>query len=411
MAREHNGLLSVPVGVGRRTIISSRAAVWLSRCLLALSTAFIVFALVLLLHAGGALEGDPLFVAFRFLVAFSFSFMGTLVSSRHPANAIGWIFSFMGINLSLSGAATAYAESVLGQAGQFPWGTLGAWYSSWVWFFFVVPALVLLPVLYPTGRPLSARWAVVLWIATAATLVGIVSRAIEAGPLNVLGYDDNPFAASFQAPVELLFGVGMSTILLCMVGASVSLVVRFRRSRGIERQQLLSFFCVAALLPLPIGPALVGFVPAQTVFVLLIAALPFATGFAILRRGLFDINVIVRRTLVYGATTAAIAVAFFTGIVVLQAALGPLTGRSDFAVAASTLFSVALFQPIRRWAQSTVDRRFYRARYDAARTLDEFSVRLRDEVDLDAVRAELVDAAQRTVQPTHASVWLRRSTR
>jgi hypothetical protein len=135
--------------------------------------------------------------------------------------------------------------------------------------------------------------------------------------------------------------------------------------------------------------------------------IPVAIGIAILRYRLYDIDVLINRALVYGATSAGIAIAFFAGIIVLQAVLRPLTGGSEVAVAISTLASVALFQPLRSRMQGAVDRRFYRSRYDAARTLDVFSVRLRDEVDLDAVRSDLVRAVHETVQPAHASVWLR----
>jgi hypothetical protein len=135
---------------------------------------------------------------------------------------------------------------------------------------------------------------------------------------------------------------------------------------------------------------------------------PFIVGVAILRYRLYDIDVLINRTLVYGATTALIAAVFFGGIVVLQAILRPLTGGSEIAVAISTLAAVAVFGPLRARIQRVVDRRFYRSRYDAARTLDAFSVRLRDQVALDTVRAELLAAVRETVQPAHASVWLRR---
>ena len=138
-----------------------------------------------------------------------------------------------------------------------------------------------------------------------------------------------------------------------------------------------------------------------------IALAPVMIGIAVLRYRLYDIDVLINRALVYGATTAAIGAAFFAGIVVLQSALRPLTGGSELAVAGSTLLCFALFQPVRRRAQSTIDRRFYRARYDAVRTLDLFASRLAEEVDLDTVRSDLVEAVQRSVQPTHASVWLR----
>ncbi len=154
-----------------------------------------------------------------------------------------------------------------------------------------------------------------------------------------------------------------------------------------------------------IAPALVPYV--QIGLATVTVLIPISIGIAVLRYRLYDIDVLINRALVYGATTAGIAIAFFAGIVVLQSLLRPLTSGSELAVAASTLVSFALFQPLRRRIQDAVDRRFYRSRYDAARTLDAFSVQLRDEVDLDAVRAELVSAVRDTVQPAHASVWLR----
>lgn len=397
---------SAPVAGRWSRAISSRGAVWLSRILLALSTAFITFAAMVALSDGGSSTDDALWVALRVVAAFSFSFMGALVGSRHPSNAIGWIFLMMGINLSLDGATSAYAATVLGQPAQFPWGTIAAWYASWSWFLFVIPALVVLPLLYPTGRPVSRRWAVVLWIAIAAIGAGIVGRALEPGPLNVPGYEDNPLAASW-APAELIFGIAMSTVLLCMVAATISLIVRFRRSRGLERQQLMSFFCVAALLPLPIGPALIGFVPAQTVAILLIALLPFATGFAILRQGLYDIDLIIRSTLVYGGVSAVLALLYFGAVALLQFLLTPLTAGSELAVAVSTLAVAGAFQRVRRRVQVTVDGRFYRQRYNAGQTIDRFADQLRDEIDLPTLEGLLLAAVRDTMQPAHAGLWLR----
>jgi hypothetical protein len=193
-------------------------------------------------------------------------------------------------------------------------------------------------------------------------------------------------------------------------------VVRFRRAHGIEREQLKWILYAATV----VGIGLVAQIPisiamapdaaanaSNAIATSAFACVPVAIGIAVLRYRLYDIDVLIRRTIVYGATTGAIAVAFFGGIVVLQAVLDPLTSGSELAVAASTLLSFALFQPLRRRFQSAVDRRFYRSRYDAARTLDAFSVRLRDEADLDAVRGGLLDAVRDTLHPADASVWLR----
>jgi hypothetical protein len=146
-------------------------------------------------------------------------------------------------------------------------------------------------------------------------------------------------------------------------------------------------------------------------FVLALIALPIGTAVAILRYRLYDIDLLINRTLVYGLLSAALAATYFTGVVVLQAALRPLTGGSEVAVALSTLTVVAVFAPLRRRIQTAVDRLFYRSRYDAGRTLDAFGAALRDEVDLDSVRADLLDVVGATLRPAHASLWLREAKR
>jgi hypothetical protein len=192
-----------------------------------------------------------------------------------------------------------------------------------------------------------------------------------------------------------------------------AVLARFRTATGNERQQLKWFaytssiamliFVVAGIVPL--FSYLAGLGP--LVAVIAMDLIPVSVAIAILRYRLYDIDLLINRTLVYAVTTGTIALTFFAGIVVLQALLRPFTNGSEVAVAVATLVSFALFQPIRSRVQDGVDRRFYRSRYDATRTLDAFSVRLRGEVDLDAVRAGLIDAVHGTVQPTHASVWLR----
>jgi len=199
-------------------------------------------------------------------------------------------------------------------------------------------------------------------------------------------------------------------LVVCATAAAASVVARFRAARGIERQQMKTLAFGGFVLAL--GAAAGGGLQeqgkfGQLFFIATLQVVPIAVAVAVLRYRLYDIDVLINRALVYGATTAAIAVAFFAGIVILQTALRPITGGSELAVAASTLVCFALFQPIRRRMQSTVDRRFYRSRYDGARTLDRFSAELTGEVDLAAVRGSLIEAVGETVQPTHASVWLR----
>jgi hypothetical protein len=220
----------------------------------------------------------------------------------------------------------------------------------------------------------------------------------------------SPFPGELAIGAVLLplFMLLFVAVILCIA----ALVRRFRRSRGVERLQIKWIAYASGLYA--VGVFLDSnfvYKPFEIVDVLLLNTIPVAAGVAVFRYRLYDIDLLINRTLVYALTTAAIGAAFFAGIVMLQSVLRPMTGGSEVAVAVSTLASFALFQPFRRRIQTAVDRRFYRSKYDAERTLDAFSARLRDEVDLDAVRGGLLDAVRDTVQPARASVWLRKVAR
>jgi hypothetical protein len=279
--------------------------------------------------------------------------------------------------------------------------------------------LVFVPLLYPNGQLLSRRWRLIGWLAGVLWIAQFVGAGFGRSVLQ-LGYGTsapNPWAVAALGPVDELanrsLGVPFGFTSLAISWAAV--VIRFRRSGGIERLQIKWFFyavgvvllAFAILFPL----AFIGTVIPSEIFFFTFTfsfmLIPLSVGIAILRYRLYDIDRLINRTIVYGVTTGAIGLTFFAGIVVLQALLRPLISGSEVAVAISTLVSFALFQPLRSRVQHAVDRRFYRSRYDAARTLDAFSVRLRDEVDLDAVRSDLIDAVEHTVQPAHASIWLR----
>ena len=232
--------------------------------------------------------------------------------------------------------------------------------------------------------------------------------AFRPGPLQLAAYADNPFTPLPPSLVNALGAIGVWLSLPVIGSASWSLALRFRRSTVIERAQIkwLAFSAVplsAAAFASIVLPDKLG----QVLFVFLLLSVPVSVGIAVLRYRLYDIDLLINRTLVYGVTSATIALTFFAGIVVLQALLRPLTAGSDLAIAVSTLVSFALFQPVRRRIQDTVDRRFNRSRYNAARALDSFADRMRDEVDLDALRAHVLRVVNRTVAPSHASLWLR----
>jgi hypothetical protein len=223
-----------------------------------------------------------------------------------------------------------------------------------------------------------------------------------------------------QTVVEALNRLALPTYALAVVLTGISLVARFRRSTGVERQQL-KWFASAVLVALggltlsAIGIALHAAIlndAGWLIFLLgFLLGVPIATGIAILRHRLYDIDVVINRTLVYSALTVTLVVMYVASILLLRVLLGPVTGKSDLAVAGSTLAVAALFRPARSWIQGIVDRRFYRRRYDAVHTVEEFSTRLRHQLDLDAIGTDLCATADQTMQPAHVSLWLRQAHR
>ena len=349
------------------------------------------------------------------LVGFGmFAVVGALLVARRPANIVGWILSAVGIMVGIFPAGETYAAYVMTTRGQpDALAVAGAWVNAWYWFLLLALAFVYLPLYFPDGRLPSRRWLPV------AVLVGIVAAlAVIFGALTdtlrgqEVGYRiDNPIGIEGLAPVEELpvFGtLGIGILVLGTIGAAASVVVRFRRSRGIERQQLKWFLYAVAPIPyFPIadyGPLILD----ALAFAWILLGLPAAIGIAVLRYRLYDVDLIINRTLVYGALTITLASIYLGGVVLLQSLLRAITGQeSELAVVASTLVIAALFNPLRRRVQAFIDRRFYRRKYDAAKTLAAFSAKLRDETDLDALSDELVSVVRETVQPEHVSMWLR----
>ncbi|HEV2011774.1 MAG TPA: hypothetical protein VGS17_12195 [Candidatus Limnocylindria bacterium] len=344
--------------------------------------------------------------------------VGLVVALRRPGNPIGWIFSWLALITAIYLAAGGYAiHDAVVSPGSLPGGEWAAWFRNWA--DRSTAALVLLAfLLFPTGRLASPRWRFGLALPPLVA-VGFAARAFVPGLMDFLGLP-NPLGLAWVPQSIDDGGTGGMPLVVGTFVAFAQLATRFRAAGGAEREQIkwLALPVVALIVALITTIATLASGVSQrdevngtvisALYALVGLLLPICMGIAVLRHRLFDIDILINRALVYGATTAAIAVAFFAGIVILQAILRPLTSGSELAVAASTLACFALFQPLRARVQNAVDRRFYRSRYDAARTLDAFSVRLRDEVDLDAVRADLVDAVRDTVQPAHASVWLRR---
>jgi hypothetical protein len=296
-----------------------------------------------------------------------------------------------------------------------------AWVTASFFSVWLLMIVTILPLVFPTGRLLSPRWRPVWWFSLATVATSVVGIGLQPGRMDLEADVENPLGVHGTAAtvVQVLNNAIWFAIITSIALAAASLVVRFRRSTGTERQQM-KWFALAGLTTVAgLMLAVVGaIIPARwgdpvgnvgwTVFLACgMLGIPVATGIAILRHRLYDIDVVINRTLVYGTLTAALAATYVGLVLLLRLVLGPLAGESALSVAGSTLVVAALFRPARIRIQAVVDRRFYRSRYDASRTLDEFAHRLRHELDLDAVGTDLCTAADRTVQPSHVSLWLR----
>jgi len=349
-------------------------------------------------------DGEGSAIAYTVFVCV-FATVGALVASRRPRNPIGWILLAGGVAYTVGGLTVSQTEG----DGSAP--VLVHWLSTWVWMAGIGPVATFGLLLFPDGRLPSGGWRIFAWFAAAAIVATGALIAFEPGPFegstieNPLGIDALP--GLFDA----LQNAAPAALALAIFGSIASLFVRFRRARDVERQQLkwLSYtgalvgvaLAVAITIETIVGDRAVDLT--NTIVSLSLALVPLAMGIAILRHRLFDIDVVINRTLVYGALTATLGGAYL-GLVLL---VGLAVGESGFAVAVSTLAVAALFRPARARIQAAVDRRFYRRRYDAAQTLEAFGGRLRDELDLETLGEDLRDVVAETVQPAHVSLWLR----
>jgi hypothetical protein len=358
--------------------------------------------------ANGTFQQDAANQVVLYLGFSAFMVVGALIVAHRPGNAIGWIFSAIALLAFTGQLASQYAiYTYATRPGSLPGAILAAWYGSWPWYLVLALSLVFTPLLFPTSRLLSPRWRPVAWLAGAATatvtVLGAFRTELDTVPDQVIA---NPIGVAWmENPEQSPVGAALFILLALLAAVAVgSLVIRFRRSRGEERQQL-KWFTYAGALLLP-GAVLGTFVtgPLAAVFAVPVVFVPIAAGIAILRYRLYDIDRLINRTLVYGLLTALLG----GGYAAVVLGLGQLLGRdSPLVVAGATLAVAALFQPARRRIQQVVDRRFNRRKYDAAKTVEAFSARLREEIDLNTLSAELLAVVNQTMQPTAASLWLR----
>jgi len=396
--------------------MSYRAAPWLAWSLWALSVALTTSSLVLLV----LIRSHPGIHVFDFWLGNSLvvidATVGAIVASRRPENPVGWLLCLSGFATSTSTFASQYAiYALLAQPNSLPAGEAMAWIAAWM-----LPIMngvqVFYLLLFPTGRLPSRRWRWLAWLTVAYILVGVTTAAFSWGAhLGSLGPIRNPLGIEGLTPIYKAVLYTMSPALL--IAAVFSLAVRLRRAVGVERQQLkwLAYAAgglaiVSILLIISIAIDTPGWYEwvANAIIVTVTPGIPIAIGIAIIRYRLYDIDLLINRTLVYGSLTVTLVALYFGGIVVLQRVFVVLTGQqSTLAVVASTLLIAALFTPLRRRIQSFIDRRFYRGKYDARKTLEGFSARLREETDLDALSDDLVEVVTETMQPEHISLWLR----
>ncbi len=345
--------------------------------------------------------------------------VGAWVAARRPGNPIGWILLAAALSLTLGDFADGYAtRGLLAQPGSRPGAAVMAWLSESAHGPTSLGAFALVFLLFPEGQPLSPRWRPVVWLTAAITpLVGLI--ALKPGPLSDYPLLNNPFGLNGAAGrvVGAIADVAFFLMLLALLLAAVSLLLRFRRARGDERQQLKWFasgsaFLAVAFLVAPViwfTPGLNNTPLWPLLFAVALVAVPVSAGVAILKYRLYDLDLIIRRTLVYTVLSGLLLFVYFGSVVVLQTLLRPLTGlqQSPLIIVVSTLSIAALFNPLRHRIQDLIDRAFYRRKYDAALVLAAFRDSARDEVALNPLVEHLLQAADQAVRPEHVSLWLK----
>jgi len=401
-----------------------RRAAWLAWSLVALSVALLVGGIAYSRAASSAVPDLPfggetadVSVVANLLTLLTFSVVGAIIASLHPRNAIGWLFCSVGLTIGLNSLAGDYAEYWLaGGTSMRSLGETAAWFSSWLWILltYVPTSFVLL--LFPDGRLPSPRWRPVAWGAALGIAGSVVGYALEAGPLEDFPQIANPYGV--DGPIVGIVGLAGSIVATgSLVASAISLIVRMRHAESEQRQQIkwlayggtvvVGTFFVSGLINLWNVP--VGIVVSNVALL----GLPVFTGIAIVKHHLYDIDLLINRTLVYGLLTTMLVAVYVGGIVLSQRVFVGLIGQEELpqlAIVASTLMIAALFAPLRRRIQAIIDRRFYRRKYDAAKMLSAFNARLRDETDLGTLSDDLVGVVKETMQPEHVTLWLRPDT-
>ncbi len=367
-------------------------------------------------------QGSSFYYANALVLALCFPLVGMIILLRQPVNPIGWLFEGAGLSVALALFAAPYAVYALRpNSSTLPGAAFLSWVAYWIWIpgFATIPFLLLL---FPDGRLLSPRWRWAGWAAGLGTTLAAATAAWASWPLRgapLLPYLEN--GIDLQASgwfLQALNLAGIPLVAASFVASIAAVGLRLHRSQGVERQQLKAFtysVSLAAVIQLLVIvlPTIAGFTGSELSGALTLlqagslAGIALAIGVAILRYHLYDIDVVIHRTLVYGLLTGVLGLIYYACVLVLHQALNSFTAGSTLAVVASTLAIAMLFSPLRRIIQAGIDRRFYRGNYDAARTLSAFSVRLGNEANLERLSEDLVSVTLDTFQPTLCSLWLK----
>ena len=419
--------------------MSARPAPWLAWSLAGLSVVMFLASGALYVLArsaqvpSGSGAGRTVIDLLVSVPVLAFPFVGALIASRRPRNPIGWICLAEGFLWMLLGLLDLYGVYGLTRPGSVPFPVVIYALAQWLWVPTVGLLAIYLVLLFPDGRLPSRRWRPLAWISGVVIVFVSVTQGLLPGPLPDFGGVRNPFGLEGQPWVADATNAIFVPFLLCILASALSLILRYRRSGGEVRQQIKWIAFAASFLGLVFVSAMVTsvilyfFAPEtwersadtppfllELMFYVMLssfAGVPIAVGFAVLKYRLYDIDILINRTLVYGALTAALALIYFGGVAMVQAIFRAFTAQeSQLAVVVSTLVIAALFNPLRGRIQSFIDRRFYRRKYDASKTLEAFSAKLRVETDLDALSGELVGVTRDTMQPAHVSLWLRPDT-
>jgi MFS family permease len=393
--------------------LSPRAAAWIAWSLWSVAVVMAVSTMILVVVTRSVPRSaydQWQLVWLRMLGQLAFPTVGLIIASRRSTNLLEWLLLFFGLSLSANEFLRAYAEyTLLYRPGALPGGLAIAWVSTWIWGF-IYPILPFVLLLFPDGRLPSPNWRPFACIAGLLSGLFLLMIPFRAGGLEYFPTIPNPVGipvlteAAFQS-------LAFANFIVILVAAT-SLPVRFRRARGEERQQLKWVAYAAVFLGVVGVVAPVWLPPWLSVIVSTVAFTGFAAAIAvaILKYRLYDIDRIINRTLVYGTLTALLGSVYAGAVLILGQVFGGVGGDPPgWVVAGATLAVAALFQPARRRIQQAVDRRFNRARYDAAETVEAFAARLRNELDLDTLSAELLAVVDQTMQPTTASLWLKPS--